>query len=304
MLSYKSGAESFIKTSKITQSRNFEFSRFTTYGLGGKAQVAYFPKNILEAKSAYDALVSVQKDYKIVGNGSNLLVSDRGFDGGVICTRKLKGIVRISEDKILCLAGTTVGQLIKYCRDSGLGGLEYLYGIPATIGGAVFMNAGVQGFTIGNNVVAVKVYDGKTHVLSRENCNFSYRHSIMRDINAIILSIIVKVDKVSANESEHRLAYFRDRRKHLPVGKSCGCVFKNPPEGSAGYFIEKAGLKGLTVGGATVSDKHASFIINNNGSAFDVKCVIELVKKRVLEKFGVKLEEEVVYIGEFNEING
>ena len=280
------------------------FSKSSFEVLGGKAQIAYFPKNILEAKSAYDALVSVQKDYKIVGNGSNLLVSDRGFDGGVICTRKLKGIVRISEDKILCLAGTTVGQLIKYCMDSGLGGLEYLYGIPATIGGAVFMNAGVQGFTIGNNVVAVKVYDGKTHVLSRENCNFSYRHSTMRDINAIILSIIVKVDKVSANESEHRLAYFRDRRKHLPVGKSCGCVFKNPPEGSAGYFIEKAGLKGLTVGGATVSDKHASFIINNNGSAFDVKCVIELVKKRVLEKFGVKLEEEVVYIGEFNEING
>ena len=304
MLSYKSGAGSFIKTSKITQSSDFEFSRYTTYGLGGKARIAYFPKNILEAKSAYDALASEQIDYKVVGNGSNLLVSDSGFDGGVICTRKLKGIVRISEDKILCLAGTTVGQLIKYCRDRGLGGLEYLYGIPATVGGAVFMNAGVQDFAIGNNVVSVKVYDGKSHVLSRENCDFSYRHSTMRDINAIILSIIVKVDKVSADESDLRLAYFRDRRKHLPVGRSCGCVFKNPPEGSAGYYIEKAGLKGLTVGGATVSERHASFIVNNNGSACDVKHVIEIVKKRVFDEFGIMLEEEVVYIGEFNEING
>ena len=304
MLSYKSGAKRAISHSHIIKSEQFEFSRYTTYGLGGEARVAYIPNNIPQAKLAYDTLKKEQIPFKLIGNGSNLLVSDNGFDGGVISTRKLKGLVRLSDDKILCLAGTTVGELLKYCKANCLGGLEYLYGIPATIGGAAYMNAGVSGYAIGDNIVSVKVYDGKTTVLPHKICNFAYRHSTMRDINALILSIIVKVDKFSADELERRIAYFKERRKRLPVGRSCGCVFKNPAGVSAGYLIEQAGLKGFTVGGATVSNQHASFIINNNGTADDVKRVIEFVKRRVLEKFGVLLEEEVVYIGEFNEING
>ena len=120
----------------------------------------------------------------------------------------------------------------------------------------------------------------------------------------MILSIVVNVDKLPVDEIERRIAYFKGRRKHLPKGRSCGCVFKNPACGSAGYYIESAGLKGFTVGGATVSQDHASFVINNGGTAYDVRCVINVVKRRVFEKFGILLEEEVVYIGDFNEING
>ena len=304
MLLYKGGLLRAISSNRIPKCDNFQFSRHTTYGLGGKAAVAYLPKNVYQAKLAYDLLKSNDIPYKVVGNGSNLLVSDKGYEGGVICTKHLKGIVRISQDKILCLAGTTVAQVLSYCKKNGLGGLEYMYGIPATMGGAAYMNAGVCGFSLGDNIVNVKVYDGKTHVLPREICNFAYRRSTMRDINALILSIIAKVEAVPQEETERRINFFKERRKHLPKGRSCGCVFKNPDNYSAGYLIEQAGLKGFTVGGATVSREHASFIINNNGSADDIRHVIEIVKRRVFDKFGILLEEEVVYIGDFNEING
>ena len=203
----------------------------------------------------------------------------------------------------MCLAGTKVAELLKYCKDNCLGGLEYLYGIPASVGGAAFMNAGVSGHMMGDNVESVRLYDGKAIILINEKCNFGYRHSTMRDINALILSIIVKVDNLSAEEIAERINYFKERRSHLPKGKSCGCVFKNPAGNSAGALIEQAGLKGLRVGGAYVSESHASFIINDGGSSSDVKSVIEIVKARVSEQFGVLLREEVVYIGEFNDFN-
>ncbi|MDE5765743.1 MAG: UDP-N-acetylmuramate dehydrogenase, partial [Clostridia bacterium] len=206
-------------------------------------------------------------------------------------------------DKLLCLAGTRISELLVYCKNRNLGGLEYLYGIPATVGGAAYMNAGVSGFAIGDNVVDVCVYDGKVAHLSRETCNFGYRRSTMRDINALILSIIVKVDDSNAQEIDERLAFFKNRRSHLPKGKSCGCVFKNPEGYSAGYLIDSAGLKGYRVGGARVSDVHADFILNEGATASEVKTLINLVKSRVLEKFGIELQEEVVYIGEFNDFN-
>ena len=166
------------------------------------------------------------------------------------------------------------------------------------------MNAGVNGAAIGDNTESVRVYNGKTRILSREKCNFGYRHSTMRDINALILSIIVNVDECSALQIDDRIEFYRQRRSHLPKGRSCGCVFKNPEGCSAGLLIESAGLKGFRCGGAYVSEKHASFIINSGGSAADVKLLIGEVKSKVYEKFGVLLEEEVVYIGEFNDFNG
>ena len=182
--------------------------------------------------------------------------------------------------------------------------MEYLYGIPATVGGAAYMNAGVSGFAIGNNILNVRLYNGCELYFSSENCVFGYRHSTMCDIKALITSITVKIDQAPAEVIDERIDYFKRRRIHLPKGKSCGCVFKNPEGASAGQLIELSGLKGFQVGGARVSSAHASFIINEGGTAADVKSVIETVKKRVYEKFGILLNEEVVYIGEFNDFNG
>ncbi|MCM1546256.1 MAG: UDP-N-acetylmuramate dehydrogenase [Clostridiales bacterium] len=289
---------------KIKTVSPFKFSENTTYGLGGNAVAAYLPATPYEAKIAFDRLSQNGIPFEILGNGSNVLVSDKGISGAVISTKRLRGIVRLDKNRVICLAGTRTGELLAYCKRHNLGGLEYLYGIPATVGGAAYMNAGVSGAAFGNDIQSVRLYDGKSFVFSNEKCDFAYRHSTMRDIKALILSIIVNVCDSSAEEIEERITYYKQRRAHLPKGKSCGCVFKNPDGVSAGYLIESAGLKGLKVGGAFVSDKHASFIINEGGSAGDVKALIETVKNKVFQMFGILLDEEVVYIGEFNDFNG
>lgn len=299
MLLYKGGLQSCLQGAHISKENNFDFSKNTTYGLGGFADIAYYPKTVMEAKIAFDELKSNKIPITVLGNGSNVLASDNGIVGAVISTKKLEGIVRLSGNRLLCLAGTKIARLLEYCRKNQLGGLEYLYAIPATVGGAAYMNAGVCGISISQNIESVHVYDGKSTVLPNEKCNFGYRHSTMRNINTLILSIIVKVSSSCVAEIDERIQFYRARRAHLPKGKSCGCVFKNPEGFSAGYLIEAAGLKGLRIGGAVVSDKHASFIINEGGKADDVKRLIETVKKRVLESFAIALSEEVVYIGEF-----
>lgn len=304
MLLYRGGLKSCINGNEAGKVNSFTFSANTTYGLGGGAREAYFPSTIFEAKKIYAGLLERNAKIQIIGNGSNILASDGGFDGAVISTRRMGGIIRIDDSRLLCLAGTKISHLLKFCRERELGGLEYLYGIPATVGGAAYMNAGVIGKAIGDNIVNVHVFNGKSRILSNENCNFGYRRSTMRDINAIILSIILKVEISNKDRIDERLDFFKARRSGLPCGKSCGCVFKNPSGNSAGRLIEAAGLKGLSVGGAEVSPKHANFIINRGKSAADVKRLIMLVKECVFEKFGILLEEEVVYIGDFNDFNG
>lgn len=303
MLIYKSGLKNAVDRARVKQISPFDFSKNTTYGLGGIAFRAYYPSTPWQAKAVYDKLKSEGGQFEIVGGGSNLLVSDSGIEGEVISTRNLRGIVRLDERRLMCLAGTRVSELLAYCERHGLGGLEYLYGIPATVGGAAYMNAGVSGFAIGDDIESVRIYNGNVVNLCHEKCNFGYRQSTMRDINAIILSIIVKVNKCNKQDVRERLDYFKARRSHLPKGKSCGCVFKNPQGYSAGYLIDAAGLKGFRLGGARISDVHADFILNESATAEEVKSLIEIVKARVSEKFGINLEEEVVYIGEFNEFN-
>lgn len=304
MLLYKSGLKNCIKEPKIKIVSPFRFSENTTYGLGGTAIAAYMPKTPYEAKIAYDRLLANSIPFEILGNGSNVLASDKGISGAVISTKELRGIIRLDKNRLLCLAGTRIWELLAYCKKYKLGGMEYLSGIPATVGGAAFMNAGVSGMAIGSNIESVRVYNGKLRVLSCEMCNFAYRHSTMRDIKGLILSIIVNVNDSSVEEIEEHIRHYRQRRRHLPKGKSCGCVFKNPDGISAGYLIENTGLKGLRLGGAYVSPQHASFIVNDGGTADDVRALIILVKNKVFEKFGILLDEEVVYIGDFNDFNG
>lgn len=301
MLLYKSGISGF-PDGRCEVRKNFSFSRNTTYGLGGNAPVVYYPKNLIEARRAVDDLNARNQEYFVIGNGSNVLASDYGFSGAVVSTKYLSGIINIG-DRLLCLAGTKTGALLAYCKRHNLSGLEYLNGIPATVGGAAYMNAGVGSDCIGNDIISVTVYDGKTRVLSHEMCDFGYRRSTMRGINALILSITVKINATTSKEIERRTDYFKSRRSHLPKGKSCGCVFKNPSGISAGLLIDGAGCKGMSAGGAHVSREHANFIINDGGTAKDVRALIEAVRSRVYEKFGILLREEVVYIGEFNDFN-
>ncbi|MDE6356035.1 MAG: UDP-N-acetylmuramate dehydrogenase [Clostridia bacterium] len=294
------GGKIFDKVSKIN---DFSFSKNTTYGLGGTAKTAYFPKTEQEAIVVFDYLSEKGEKFVVLGCGSNVLAADGVFNGSVICTKYLREI-SLKDGRLCCMSGVTVGQLLSYCKSKSLSGLEYLAGIPATIGGLTLMNGGINSDHICENVTSVRIYDGKVKELPRENCNFGIKHSIMRDIKCIILGINLSVFAVPREAVEKNVKQRLSARHHLPKGKSCGCVFKNPAGLTAGKLIEDAGLKGCRIGGAVVSESHANFIINEDATAADVYRLIQLVKERVYIKYGVKLEEEVVYIGEFNDFNG
>ena len=292
---------SFIKN--IEYELNFDFSQNTTYGLGGIAEIAYFPKNFEEVREILEYLKMAQKKYVILGNGSNVLASDKYFDGAVVSTKNLNSI-EINGESIICGSGVKVSEFLKFCITYGVTGYEYLAGIPATLGGITCMNGGIPCRHIGDDILNVWVYDGKIRKLTNQNCKFGNKYSTMRDINACILQIELPLYKESSQIVRQNIKNILLSRKKQPKGKSCGCVFKNGDNYSAGKLIDESGLKGLSVGKAKVSENHANFIINNGNSAQDVFNLIFLVKRKVYQKTGILLEEEVVYIGEFDDFNG
>lgn len=280
---------------------DYRFSNYTTYGCGGAASVAYFPESFSQTAAVYDYLIDSGIRFVVLGNGSNVLASDNPYRGAVICTKRLRGIRRTGENALFCRAGTSVNLLLKYCTENGFGGLEFLAGIPATVGGIVCMNGGAANNYIGERVTKVKFYDGKFRTFSNNYCNFANKYSTMRDINGVVLGAEIRFDLSESSDVAHKIEYFLRARANQPKGKSCGCVFKNPKGLSAGKIIDEAGLKGLKSGCAEVSSEHANFILNRGDSSADVYRLIREVKRRVFEKTGIVLEEEVVYIGEFND---
>ena len=279
---------------------DFNFSKNTSYGLGGLCKVAYFPETEEEAIRVFESLKEFNQKFFVLGCGSNVLASDKFFDGAIISTSKLKGIYR-TECGITCLSGTTVAEVLDYCKKSGLSGLEFLAGIPASVGGITYMNAGAGGKFVSDVLKYCVVYNGNLHNLSNKLCNFGYKHSIMRDTDCIILSCLFKLTQSTPQQVSENINKYISARLAQPKGKSCGCVFKNPDGLSAGKLIEYCGLKGFAFGGARVSRDHANFIMNEGAQASDVYKLIKFVKKTVLQMTGVALEEEVVYIGDFND---
>ena len=286
---------------KVKTEENFSFAKNTTYGLGGCAKIAYFPENEMQVAAVFDYLKSTDEKVFVLGNGSNVLASDKFFDGAVISTKLLKGVQR-RGNALYCLSGTTVAELLNFCVKYGLSGLEYLAGIPASIGGLCLMNGGISNKRISDNVLNLRLYDGKMRILTNKNCNFGNKHSTMRNIECVILGAELAVKQ--SNSVKENIEYFLKARSGQPKGRSCGCVFKNTPTGdSAGKIIDEAGLKGLSIGGAKVSDRHANFIVSEGNSSADVYKLIKKVKREVYERLQVNLEEEVVYIGEFNDFD-
>lgn len=282
---------------------NFDFSRHTTYGLGGRAEIAYYPKNFDEVQILLDYLNSNKKEFVILGRGSNILASDKYFKGAVVSTKNLN-YIEVDENNIICGSGLRVSEFLKFCINFGVVGYEYLAGIPATLGGLAYMNGGVPSRHIGDDIKNVWIFNTKISKLSQNQCKFGNKYSTMRDINALILQIELPIARAKSEVIRQNIKDYLLLRKNQPNGKSCGCVFKNGTNYSAGRLIDECGLKGLSVGKAQVSKKHANFIINNGCSAQDVYNLISIVKRRVFEKTNILLNEEVVYIGEFNDFNG
>ncbi len=275
---------------------SFCFSACSSIGCGGFAKAAYFPRTTLETAGLIRALNEENIPYLTLGNLTNVLPPDEGTEKVVVSTKRLRG-VEIGE-KAFVLAGTGSGEFLSAAKKAGLAGAEFLCGIPCTLGGALYMNAGAGGSYIAEIVERVLVLrKGKTEYLSVDDCQYAYRRSVFMQNDDVILGAELRLQPASEEEIARRHAYYLERRAHLPTERSMGCVFKNPEGKFAGDLIERSGLKGFRIGGARVSQKHANFIINDGGAtAKDIRALIALIKGAVHAQYGVQLEEEIRYL--------
>ena len=275
----------------------FDYAKHSSIGCGGSAIGAYYPKSVEEIESLVGALLGAKKPFITLGNLTNVLPPDGESQTSVVSTKLLTGIER-TDCGVFALAGVTSGALLKACKAWNLSGAEFLAGIPCTLGGALYMNAGVSGEYIAEITESVTVLcGGKLVVLDVADCGYAYKSSVFMRSNDVIVGAHLRLQRENQENISEKLQKYHVKRAHLPKGKSMGCVFKNPTGALAGKLIEGAGLKGLRVGGAVVSEIHANFIINDkNATATQIKTLIGLIKNAVFAQYKIRLEEEIRYL--------
>ncbi|MCX6764114.1 MAG: UDP-N-acetylmuramate dehydrogenase [Candidatus Nealsonbacteria bacterium] len=282
--------------------KNIKLAPYTTFKIGGAAKYFFTARTKKELIRAIGESKKMKIPVFVLGQGSNLLVADNGFDGLVIKIQnsnfKTKGLEVFAE------AGVSLSKVVNESAEKGLSGLGWARGIYGTVGGAIRGNAGAFGGEIKDVIGEVEAYDAKTEKIRAfkvNECCFKYRESIFKKReNLIILSAVFKLKKGEKNKIKKDIKGYLDYRiKNHPLDfPSAGSVFKNPPQKSAGELIEKCGLKGKIIGKAQISSKHANFIINLGGAkADDVLNLINLAKRKVKEKFKIELREEIKYLG-------
>jgi len=275
-----------------------------TFQVGGNSDCLIF----VEKEKEFADVIKFAKDKDIpwflIGNGSNLLVSDNGFKGIILETRKLFNEIKVEGNTIIARAGALMSKIGSTALSNNLAGFEFAAGIPGTIGGGVVMNAGAYGGELKDVVESVEVLtkEGDFITIKGEDMGFSYRRSVVRDNDYIVTSVRIKLEEGNHDEIKGKMDDLRDRRKSKQPLEfpSAGSTFKRPEGYFAGKLIEDSGLKGFSVGGAMVSPKHCGFVINaDNASAADVNKLIETVIETVKAKQGVELEPEVIRLGDF-----
>lgn len=291
----------FLESENIEYRQNEPMRAHTTFKIGGEADIFIIPASPAALIYAVKKCNELEIPYFILGNGSNLLVSDGGIEGAVI---SLSGINGISSDgeKITCGAGAMLSSVCLKALSLSLTGLEFAYGIPGTAGGALYMNAGAYGGQMADVIESAECLTatGEIKTLKKENMQLGYRSSVFKNGGLIIISLTFALKKGDKAEIKAEMDDLLNRRKQKQPLEypSAGSTFKRPEGYFAGALIEKNGLKGLTVGGAQVSEKHAGFVINRGGAtAADVKALIEKIQKKVFENDGVMLEPEVIFKG-------
>lgn len=299
--------EFYDKLAEIVSSENIlknePMSKHTTFRIGGNADVFVSPKisqveDIIALAKAYDVPVT------IIGNGSNLLVGDKGIRGLVLSFGKEAEDIQLDGRCMIVSAGTILAKAAAEAAKNSLTGLEFAAGIPGTLGGAIVMNAGAYGGEMKDVVISAKVLtpQGEIKELSNEELDLSYRHSCIPEKNYIVLEATMELTPGDETAIRERMADFKNRRvdKQPLEYPSAGSTFKRPEGHFAGKLIQDADLRGYQVGGAQVSEKHCGFVINaGDATAKDVLQLIEDVKRIVWDKFQVELEPEVKMIGEF-----
>lgn len=277
-------------------------SNHTTFKIGGKAAL-FLKVDKASQLSEIIKLCNLQNiEYYILGKGSNLLVNDNGVDKVVISlTGDFKRIERLDDTTLYCGAGCSLAGLCREAEENSLSGLEFAWGIPGSVGGAAFMNAGAYGGEMKDVIYSVSQIDkeGKLGQIKSNDLDFSYRHSIYKDNGFTIIGITVKLKLDSKNLIRNRMDDFMQRRKDKQPLEypSAGSVFRRPEGNYAGTLIEQCGLKGKTIGGAQVSPKHAGFIVNIGGATSkDVQDLISFIQTTVKEKTGYILEREIIFL--------
>ena len=279
---------------------NEPMSRHCSFRIGGAA--AAFCRVSDEAQLA--ALLALLRregvPYVVIGRGSNLLVSDGGFPGAVVQLADAPASLRREGDCVSAWAGVTLARLAVFAREQGLAGLEFAHGIPGSLGGGILMNAGAYGGEMKDVVVSVRYLDAAGAVRETAEPGFAYRHSRFSDSGEIVLGAALRLRPDAPDAIAARMAELWEKRSaSQPLSlPSAGSTFKRPATGYAAAMIDGAGCKGLAVGGAQVSEKHAGFVVNRGGAtAADVKALMAQVQRRVLEKYGVELQPEVRFLG-------
>ena len=282
--------------------QNSPLSKHSSFRIGGAADLALFPRSSDALCQTLSLLRENDIPTMVIGNGSNVVFSDDGYRGAVVFTGKCRKI-KIDGDIVYADTGVSLSALASAVRDESLSGLEFAFGIPGTLGGAIYMNAGAYGGAISDVCVTSKYYDlekGQIYTLTGSEHHFDYRKSIyQKHPERVILGSTLKLKKgIRKVITEEMRAYWDKRRITQPLEQpNAGSVFKRPEGHFAGKLIEDCGLKGLTVGGAQVSTKHAGFIVNIGGATCeDVKRLIEQIQTTVLQQTGIELECEIKFL--------
>lgn len=293
---------SLLEENDVTYLKNESMGRHTTFRIGGPCDIYVMPDSIDKLKEAYTAAKKAGFKVYILGRGSNVIFPDEGYKGVVISTEKLNDVT-VEGNVLTAQCGASFTQLAVVARDAGLSGLEFAYGIPGSVGGAVYMNAGAYGGQVSDCLTGSCAFNSDTgKIRFTDGCDhkFGYRTSVYKnDLSCVILSAEFELTPDDKEAVRSRMDdYMGRRRDKQPLEfPSAGSVFKRPEGYFVGQMVEELGLKGYSVGGAQVSEKHAGFIINKGGAtAADVALLIEHIKDRVRTGYGVELECEVIFV--------
>ena len=277
-------------------------SRYTSIGIGGPAECLIFPQTYSELQNILSLVKEESLPLFILGSGTNILIRDGGIKGIVLHLSALCSEYSYVQQRLFAGAAVSLPYLTKKAIEKELQGLEFATGIPGTLGGALYMNAGAHGSSVGELVLEVKVmdYEGNIKIFGRQELEFSYRHSCFQERDEIILSAVLELAPGDGKELRYlQQKNTQERLAKQPSLPSAGSVFRNPPGMAAGKLIDDLGAKGSRVGGAMVSRRHANFIVNaGNATAVDVLSLIELLQDKVRLEYNLELELEIKVIGE------
>ena len=293
--------KTFLKDNQIQFLQNESLKKHITFKVGGEAKFVAMPQTKHQAANLLKFLKENNIKYYIIGRGSNVIFRDEGFDGVIIKTSNMQNIEFIGEDKVYADSGVVLNVLCKTLQEKSLAGLEFCYGIPGNVGGGLFMNCGAYGGEISSAVCEVEYIDenGNFQKIDVKDCQFSYRHSIFQDNDWFITGCTFKLTKGDKTQILRFMEDIMQRRiDKQPLDKpSAGSSFKRPVGYFAAALIDECGLKGYSIGGAQVSEKHAGFIVNTgNATCNDIVALAEYVEQTVMQKKGVAIEKEMIIV--------